>query len=121
MYGHIWFLTKLAEKYKIIEDLNFVFEYDQDLVNDIITLAIFPYLTNMTFDRCEKWQNIVKTPSNHKLTSSFIARITQNINDNHRMEFIVQRLSRQIDGQFVVCNTSIESELSNCHSDIYFE
>ena len=118
LYGHVWFLLKIAEKYHVIEDLNIVFMYDQDTVNDILTLAIFPYLTNMNFDRCARWQNITKTPSNHKLTSSFITRFTQRINDNHRMTFIARRLDRQPSGSLVACDSTTRSAWGHCLAEI---
>ena len=118
LYGHVWFLIKIAEKYNLIEDLNIVFEYNNNIVNDIITLAIFPYLTQWNFDRCERWQNIVQTPSNHKLTSYFITRFTQKITDNHRMTLIALRLHRQPDGAFVACDSTTRSAWGNCLAEI---
>jgi hypothetical protein len=42
LYGDIWLLEQVAEKTGLRQDLEAVFEGNREVVNDIITLAIFP-------------------------------------------------------------------------------
>ena len=118
LYGSVCFLTKLAEQCGVIEDLKIVFEYNESIVNDILTLAIFPYLTQMNCDRCYKWQNYTKTPSERKLTPSYITKITKKITTNHRMEFVKLRLERQPKLSFVACDSSTRSACGRCIAEI---
>ena len=118
LYGDVWLLEQIAKKLNIIRDLNIVFEYNRDIVNDILTLAIFPYITGKNFDRCAKWQKIAKTPSSTILTSSYITRLSQRIQDKHRMEFIRLRIERQPNGSYVACDSTTRSAWGNCLADI---
>lgn len=120
LYGSVWFLLQIAEQYGIIEDLRIVFEYNDNIVNDILTLAIFPYLTKFNFNHTASWQKYTKTPSNRKLTSSFITRFTQKISDNKRMEFIKLRLERQPEGSYVACDSTTRSAWGECIAEIHW-
>ncbi|MCR5813286.1 MAG: transposase [Desulfovibrio sp.] len=106
LYGSVWFLLQIAAKLGVVNDLNEVFEYNEEAVNNILTLAIFPYLTQKNFDRCAKWQEYTKTPSLNSLTPSFITSFTQHIKDRHRIEFIKLRIERQPKDSYVSCDTT---------------
>ena len=120
LYGCVWFLLQIAYKIKLIEDLNIVFEYNEQAVNDILTLAIFPYITQRNFDRCSKWQEYTKTPSINSLTPSYITRFTQHIKDRHRMEFIKLRVERQPKDSYLSCDTTTRSAWGECLADIHW-
>ena len=62
-YGDIWLLEQVALKTGIRQDLSTVFEGNAEMVNDILTLAFFPYLTGYTYNRLARWQRIAKAPS----------------------------------------------------------
>lgn len=120
LYGDVWLLLQIAFKSGVIEDLNVVFEHNENAVNDILTLAIFPYITQRNFDRCFKWQLYTKTPSQYPLTPSYITRFTQHIKDKHRMEFIKLRIERQPKGSYVSCDTTTRSAWGDCLADIHW-
>lgn len=42
LYGDVWLMERVAEKTKIREDLEKVFEGNKEKVDDIMTLAMFP-------------------------------------------------------------------------------
>jgi hypothetical protein len=71
----------------IRQDLNDVFSGDRELVDDIPTLAMFPYLTTHPYDRVARWQRTVKTPSSRELTPTAITEL-------HRMELFRLRAPR---------------------------
>ena len=50
LYGDIWLLEQVAKATGIRQDLEKVFEGNKDMVDDIMTLAIFPYLTQYTYN-----------------------------------------------------------------------
>ena len=120
LYGATWFLTELARKENVVEDLLVTFEYNEAVVNDILTLAMFPYLTGWNFDRVEKWQKYTKTPSEGWLTPSYITRFTQSITDNHRMQFFKLRMDRLGDKSVVACDSTTRSAYGKCLADIHW-
>lgn len=117
-YGGPWFLWEIAVKKHVLEDLLDVFDDDQMLVNDIMTLAMFPMLTRWNYSQTERWQSYTKTPSSHALTSSFITRLTQSIHDSSRMNFLKLRIKRQASGAIVACDSTTRSAYGHCLADI---
>jgi len=95
LYGAVWLLEKIAENCKIKEDLLSVINNSEELYSEILTLSIFPCLTNRNYDRVARWQHYTKVPALQSLTSSYITKLTQRVNDNHRMQFLKVRLKRQ--------------------------
>jgi len=96
-YGDIWLLERIAEKTGIRKDLEAVFCGNQEMVNDIMTLAMYPYVIGFNYNRVARWQRIVKTPSKNPLTPCDITKLTQNITEQHRMDlfrFRAQRVGR---------------------------
>jgi transposase len=93
-YGDIWLMEQIAKKIGVRQDLDAVFNGDYELVDDILTLALFPYFTNHAYNRIARWQRLVKAPSSRELTPSLFTRITQSITEQHRMDFLRLRGSR---------------------------
>jgi hypothetical protein len=94
LYGDIWLLEQIAGKTGLLQDLEIVFKGNREIVDDILTLAIFPYLTKFTYNRLARWQRVAKSPSSRELTSTEITRLTQSITEQHRMEFLKLRAAR---------------------------
>lgn len=94
LYGATWFLERAAEVTGIRTDLEKVFDGNKDLVDDIMTLAMFPYITNFSYSRLARWQQIEKSPSKRTLTPCDITRLTQSITEKHRMELLRLRAAR---------------------------
>ena len=81
-------MERIAIKAGIRQDLISFFNGDFDLVDDVITLAMFRYLTRLSHSRLERRQERVKAPSSRMLTPTVIARLTQSITERHRKGLI---------------------------------
>ena len=120
LYGSVWFLLQVAQLKHVVEDLRVVFEYNEETVNMILTMAIFPYLTRRNFDRLAHCQDIYRFPAETVMTPSVITRFTQYLNDHHRMEFCKLRMERQPSGAYVACDSTTRAAWGNCLADIHF-
>jgi transposase len=94
MYGDIWLLEQVAVKTGVRQDLEAVFDGNIELVDDIMTLAMFPYLSKYTYNRVARWQDNNRAPSTRELTPSVITRLTQSITEQHRMDLLHRRAMR---------------------------
>ena len=94
LYGDIWLLEQAANATGIRQDLEKVFSGNKEMATDILTLAIFPYLTQYTYNRVARWQRIAKSPSRRELTPADITRLTQKITERDRMELLRLRSAR---------------------------
>jgi transposase len=118
LYGHIWLLEQIAEVSGIRKDLLTVFDGNKAVVNDILTLSIFPYVTGFTYNRVERWQRIVKSPSDRPLSPSVITHLTQNITEQHRMELLRLRMDRLAEGEVCAVDSTSRSAYGNALADI---
>ena len=115
LYGAVWFLLQIAQQKHIVEDLKIVFEYNDDVVNDILTLAIYPYLTNAScYDRLQNYQRIYKFPTTTELTSSYITRLSQAITEHQKMELCKLRIARQPKGAYFACDSTTRTAWGRC-------
>jgi hypothetical protein len=87
-YGHIFLLEQVAVKTGIWDDLLLVFSNDRKKADEILTLAIFPYVAQFSYDRLAKWQLIVKAPTSNLLTPAKIFAIAQSITDKQRIRIV---------------------------------
>ncbi len=83
LYGDVWLLGQLGEQTGIRRDLEAVFEGDCEVVDAIMTLALFGLLTGFELERVSRWQRIVKAPCDRPLTSEVIAGLMAAITENH--------------------------------------
>lgn len=117
-YGDIWLLEQIATKTGIRQDLEMVFDSNKVMVNDILTLAFFPYLTGYSYNRVARWQRISKTPSKHELTPPDITYLTQAITEKHRMELLKLRAGRLGKGELCAVDSTTRSAYGNSLTDI---
>jgi hypothetical protein len=117
-YGHIWLLEQVAMKTGIRQDLTTVFNGNSELVDDVLTLAMYPYLTDWTFNRLARWQDDVKAPSSRSLTPSIITRLTQSITERHRMELLKLRAARLKKDELCAVDSTTRSAYGTCLADI---
>ena len=94
LYGDIWLLEQVAEKTGVRQDLERVFSGNVEIVDDIMTLAMFPYLTRFNNSRVARWQRIAAAPSMRELTPKAITLLTQSITERHRMDLMKYRAAR---------------------------
>jgi hypothetical protein len=93
-YGDIWLLEQIAAETGIRKDLETVFDGNCEIVDDILTLAMFPYITNFNYSRVARWQKIAAAPSSRELTPKAITLLTQSIGERHRMGLLRLRALR---------------------------
>ena len=118
LYGDIWLLEQVALKTGIREDLEAVFNGNQEIVDDILTLAMFPYLTKFNFSRVARWQKTTKSPSSKELGSVAITRLTQSITEQHRMALLKLRAARVEKEELCAVDSTSRSAYGSSLSDI---
>jgi len=120
LYGDVWLLEQLAVKLGIRQDLMAVFNENQEMVNDIITLAIFPIITEFSYRRLPRWQRVAKSPSDRELVPSYITRLTQKITESDRMEFLRLRASRLGKEELLAVDSTTRSAYGTSLADIHW-
>lgn len=118
LYGDIWLLEQVASKTGIRQDLEAVFDGNNEIVDDILTLAMFPYLTKYTYNRVARWQKYVKSPSSMELTPAVITKLTQSITECHRMELLKLRAARLGNNEFCAVDSTNRSAYGDSLVDI---
>lgn len=118
MYGDIWILEQVAIKTGIRQDLKKVFDGNQEIVDDILTLAMFPYVTQHTYNRVGRWQRNAKTPSSRALTPTAITRLTQSIAERHRMDLLKLRAARLGKNELCAVDSTSRSAYGDRLADI---
>ena len=93
-YGATWLLDKVAEVTGVKDDLLKVLGGNHEMVNDVLTMAYFPFIENHSYNQLSQWQKEVKAPSEHELNSVNITRLTQSITEKHRMDLFRCRAKR---------------------------
>ncbi len=93
-YGPTWFLTEVARRVGLLDDLREVFDGNMQMVNDVLTLAFFPFIDNLSYNHLEQWQREVKALAEHPLTAPVITRLSQSITEQHKMKLFHLRASR---------------------------
>jgi len=120
LYGDIWLLEQIAEKTGIKQDMLEVFDGNNEIVDDIFTLAIFPYITKFTYNRVARWQEIAGAPSTRELTSSEITRLTQSITEKHRMSLLKLRAARLKKDELCAVDSTSRSAYGGSLADIHW-
>ncbi|MCL2460835.1 MAG: transposase [Euryarchaeota archaeon] len=118
LYGDVWLLEHIASITGIRQDLEVVFNGNSEMVNDILTLAMFPYLTQFNYSRVARWQRAVSTPSSRELTSTDITRLTQSITEQHRMDLLKLRAARLDEGELCAVDSTSRSAYGSSLADI---
>ena len=118
LYGDIWLLEQLSIKLGIRQDLMTVFNGNGEMVNDVLTLAYFPIITEYAYRRLPRWQRIAKTPSDRELIPSYVTRLTQNITEQHRKELLELRAARLDDEEILAVDSSSRSAWGDNLADI---
>ena len=93
-YGTTWFLDHVSDVTGVREDLLKVFGGNEEMVDDILTMAYFPFIDNLSYSHLSQWQREVKAPSERKLTSTAVTRLTQAITEQNRMDLFRCRAGR---------------------------
>ena len=76
------------------------------MVNDVLTMAYFPFVDNLSYNQLSQWQKEVKAPSEHELNSVNITRLTQSITEKHRMDLFRCRARRVGKGELCAVDST---------------
>ena len=117
-YGDIWLLEQVAEKVHLYKDLLSVFDGNREMVNDVLTLAIFPYITEFNFNRVERWQRIAKAPSDRVLSPTAVTLLTQSLTEQNRMDLFRRRIGRLKNDDMVAIDSTSKSSYGDSLSFI---
>ena len=118
LYGDVWLMEQVAERTGVREDLEEVFDDNKEIVGDILTLAMFPYITNFSYNRLARWQGYTKTPSSTPLEPFDITRLTQSITEHHRMSFLSLRAKRMDKDELCAVESTSRSACGSSLADI---
>jgi hypothetical protein len=118
LYGDIWLLQQIAEKTGIRQDLEEVFNGNSEIVDDIFTLAVFPYITKFTYNRVSRWQDVAGVPSTRELTPCEITRLTQSITEQNRMDLLKLRAARLQKDELCAVDSTTRSAYGGSLADI---
>jgi hypothetical protein len=120
LYGDVWLLEQVAARTGIRQDLEAVFHGNREIADDIITLAIFPYLTKFTYNRVARWQRAAKSPSSRELTPKAITLLTQSITEQHRMDLLRLRAARLGKDELCAVDSTSRSAYGGGLADIHW-
>ena len=120
LYGDIWLLEQVAEKTGIFQDLLATFDGNREIVDDILTLAMFPYLTKFNYNRLARWQRAACSPSSRELTPWAITRLTQAITEQHRMDLMGLRAKRLEKDELCAVDSTSRSAYGESLADIHW-
>ena len=118
LYGDIWLLERVAEKTGIRDDLETAFDGNKELVDDILTMSYYIYITGNSYNRLARWQRIERTPSGRELTSPMVTCITQNIKEFHRMNLLKCRAARVGKEELCAVDSTSRSAYGDSLTDI---
>ena len=118
LYGAFWLLERISRECGLYDDLTETFGGNMAKVNEVLSLAFFPYLSGKNYNRFARWQNANKTLLDYPLKPSAITRLTQSITDNDRMNLIKLRLNRLPEGARLDCDSTSRSAWGTCLADV---
>ena len=108
-YGAVWFMEQISDRLGVRQDLMITFDENQTIVDDIMTVAMFLFITNYNLDRLSDWQTMEKYPSKHALIPSAITSLQQSITEQHRIDFLKCRSERIVDKSVLAVDSTTKS------------
>ena len=108
-YGAVWLMEQISERLGVRQDLMVAFDENQTIVDDIMTVAMFLFITNYNLDRLSDWQSLEKYPSKHVLIPSTITSLQQSITEQHRIDFLKCRSARVVDKSVLAVDSTTKS------------
>ena len=120
LYGDIWLLEQIAKATGVKQDLLTVFDGNQEMVNAVMTSAMYPLCARGTYNQMAEWQRIAKSPYGKPLTSPDITRLTQSITEQHRMKLLRLRAARLKDHELCAVDSTSRSAWGEKLTDIHY-
>ena len=108
-YGAVWLLERIGEQLGVREDLMVTFEDNQSIVDDIMTVAMYLFITNYNIDRLEEWQQLEKYPSRSSLNPPAVTALQKSITEQHRIDFLKCRAQRIGNGTVMAVDSTTKT------------
>lgn len=109
-WGCSWLLGQVAGRIGLRSDLNKVFAGNEEMTNQVLSLAAYPFLGTMSYNRMARWQREVKPFTETELTRKKITLLTQKITEQNRMDLFRLRAKHLGKGELgAVDSTSIST------------
>ena len=118
LYGDVWLMEQVAQRLGLLKDLETVFGGNREKARDVLSLAMYAYLTKQAYSRMAQWQDITRFPAVHKLTPSAITVLTQSITEQDRMALFRCRRARLGKGRLCALDSTTRSAEGHTLSDI---
>lgn len=120
LYGHVWLMEQIAAKVGLLKDLETVFDGNREKALDVLSLAMYAYLTQQAYSHMGEWQEVMRFPAVHRLTPPAITTITQSITEQNRMDLFRCRKARL--GAHCLCalDSTTRSSEGSVLSDVRF-
>ncbi len=112
-FGDIWLLGRIAGLFSLQEDLGDAFGQAAD---DLLTLAYYPFLTGMSFQRFARWQAITKLPSNKPL-EAMVSQSLASVSRASLHRFMELRKARYANERLCAVDSVIRHSMGSLVSD----
>jgi transposase len=112
-YGAILFLERVTDAIGLRPSLKQIFEGEESLVDDFLTLAYYQILSNDGYSYVEPWQRIHKAPSERVLVPSAITQLTKLVDEQMRTDFFSARRSRSPSKAYLAVDSTSFSYYGN--------
>ena len=110
MFGATWLLGEIASARGITQNLLEAFWGDEEMVNDVLTLTMYTYLTGFDWGRISAWQRVELYPSSRQLTPSVISILMDLLSEEKRDWFITQTLNGAEGQELVLLESVYDTE-----------
>lgn len=120
LYGDIWLLEQIAEATGVRKDLLKTFNGNKEMVDAVMTLAIYLLCGKGTYNQLAAWQKIAKTPYAKPLTAPYITKLTQMITEQDRMNLLRLRAARLKDNELCAVDSTSRSAWGDSLADICY-
>ena len=117
-YGDVWLLEQVVDKVGLRADLMATFYENAEIVNDVLTLAYYSFITGNSYSRVSRWQNLEKAPSSRDLTPMTITRLTQSISERERLSLFKHRAARLGKDELCAVDSTTRSAYGGSLADI---
>ena len=94
-YGAFWLLEQIAVECGLFDDLEETFDGNVLRVQEVLSLAFFPFLSGRGYSRFAGWQSTHKTLLECELSLPAIQRLIRSLSEWHTRTLSGQRLARQ--------------------------
>ena len=118
LYGDTWLLEQVAERTGLKDDLSKAFNGNKEVVDAILSIAMYQVSNGGSFNRIAHWQRIEKTPYARPITAQFITRLTQSITEQNRMDLFRLRAARVKDGDLCAVDSTSRTAYGRSLADI---